>query len=431
MTTRLGRQGEDMTFKSRSQRWCSEHLSRILDAIIDYRGLSVPKSESGVPLITAKNVREGVLEFSVREFVEESVFDAWMNRGLPQSGDVIFTTEAPLGNVALYPQQGRFALGQRVVVLRPKQGVVDAGYLLQFFLSPIGKKRVDLFATGSTAKGISSKQLRKIVVDYPHFNEQQKISSALLEWDAAIEKTARLIAAKQKRNNLLSNRLLFGHARFRQRNIKTTRALHWFSAPSDWQVVEIGKVAREVSALNSSDDDLPVLSCTKYDGLVDSLKYFDKQVFSHDTSKYKIVRRGQFAYATNHIEEGSIGYQDHMPAGLVSPIYTVFQADAKMINDGYFYKLLKTEKLRQIFAANTNASVNRRGSLRWKEFARIHVPLPPLDEQRQISAVLDVAKREIAFLEDEIEALKTQKRGLMQKLLTGQWRLKDVEAEVV
>lgn len=131
---------------------------------------------------------------------------------------------------------------------------------------------------------------------------------------------------------------------------------------SSWSIVEIGQIASEVSAVNDSTDYIPVLSCTKYDGLVDSLQYFKKQVFSHDTSNYKLVRRGQFAYATNHIEEGSIGYQDLVSAGLVSPIYTVFQADASRVDDGYLYKVLKTEKLRQLFAANTNASVDRRGA---------------------------------------------------------------------
>lgn len=195
----------------------------------------------------------------------------------------------------------------------------------------------------------------------------------------------------------------------------------------DWSVVEIGQIAHEISETNSGNDYLPVLSCTKHDGLVDSLQYFDKQVFSHDTSKYKIARYGQFAYATNHIEEGSIGYQDFVPAGLVSPIYTVFQADPTKIDDGYLYKLLKTEKLRQLFAAKTNASVDRRGSLRWKEFARIHIPLPPLAEQQKINAILNVAKHEVSLLQTQVKTLKTQKRGLMQKLLTGQWRLSDVK----
>ena len=268
-------------------------------------------------------------------------------------------------------------------------------------------------------------------IEIPPLAEQQKIGRILALWTEAVEKTELLISSKLRRNEVLSNQLLFGHVRFGQRNIKTTRSLHWFSAPSDWQVVEIGKITREVSSLNGSDDRLPVLSCTKYDGLVDSLEYFDKQVFSHDTSKYKVVGRGQFAYATNHIEEGSIGYQDFVDAGLVSPIYTVFQSDAKRIDDGYFYKLLKTEKLRQIFSARTNSSVDRRGSLRWKDFARIYIPLPPFDEQREINAVLDDAKREIVLLQIEVKALKQQKRGLMQKLLTGQWRVKVAETEEV
>jgi len=262
-----------------------------------------------------------------------------------------------------------------------------------------------------------------MVLPVPPHEEQCRIAQLLGEWESAIEKIEQLIAAKLRRNEVLSSRLLFGHARFGAGNTQKIRALHWFSAPSDWQVVEIGKVACEVSALNSSDDGLPVLSCTKYDGLVDSLEYFDKQVFSHDTSKYKVVGRGQFAYATNHIEEGSIGYQDSVDAGLVSPIYTVFQSDAKKIDDGYFYKLLKTEKLRQIFSARTNSSVDRRGSLRWRDFAHIHIPLPSLDEQREINAVLDDARLEIVLLQAQVKALKTQKRGLMQKLLTGQWRV--------
>lgn len=291
------------------------------------------------------------------------------------------------------------------------------------------RKKLGEVATGSSQsmKNISQESVLQMELPVPPITEQQYMAKLLAMWESAIEKSERLIVAKTRRNEALSNRLLFGHARFRARNTKTIRSLHWFSAPSDWQVVEIGKVAREVSALNGGDSNLPVLSCTKYDGLVDSLTYFDKQIFSYDTSKYKVARHGQFAYATNHIEEGSIGYQHLVPAGLVSPIYTVFQTDSQKIDDGYFYKLLKTEKLRQIFAANTNASVARRGSLRWKEFARIHIPLPPLEEQREISAALNEAKREILLLQAEVAALKTQKRGLMQKLLTGQWRIKTQE----
>lgn len=316
------------------------------------------------------------------------------------------------------------AINQACAAIQLHQGV-DRDYVYQQLLFRYESIRA-LSNTGSQ-ENLNAGLIREVAFPLPEIHEQEAAARLLVEWDSAIEKAEQLIAAMLRRKEALSTRLLFGHVRFGERNTKSTRSLHWFSAPSDWQVVEIGKVACEVSALNGSDSGLPVLSCTKYDGLVDSLTYFDKQVFSHDTSKYKVVKHGQFAYATNHIEEGSIGYQNLAPAGLVSPIYTVFQADPKKIDDGYLYKLLKTEKLRQIFAANTNASVDRRGSLRWKEFARIHIPLPPLDEQRKISAVLDDAKQEISLLQAKAKALKTQKRGLMQKLLTGRWRMKPCE----
>jgi type I restriction enzyme S subunit len=349
-------------------------------------------------------------------------------------GDVLvaMTEQSPglLGATIKVPKSNTYLHNQRlglITIRRPDR--ITKGYAYHLFNAPHLRKEIAAAASGTKVKHTSPAKLCSLKASLPPLRAQELAASMLDTWDAAIEKTERLIAVKAHRNEVLSNQLLFGKVRLGQRDTRTTKALHWFSMPSDWHIVEIGQIASEVSVNNSSDDDLPVLSCTKYDGLVDSLKYFDKQVFSHDTSKYKIVRRGQFAYATNHIEEGSIGYQDFVPAGLVSPIYTVFQADARKIDDGYLYKLLKTEKLRQLFAANTNASVDQRGSLRWKEFARIHIPLPPLAEQQQISTILNVAKREVALLQSQAEALKTQKRGLMQKLLTGQWRIFSKEGE--
>ncbi|MCR4305231.1 MAG: restriction endonuclease subunit S [Gallionella sp.] len=397
-------------------------------------GLSLPADPRGhVPIVGMKDIQNGRVHIDPDVCVnlsEEDVQDY-----LISDGDILLNrTNSPdlVGKAGIYRGKGKAVFASYLVRLELDRDRVDPDYVIQILAGEVGQHRIKQLATRAVSQANLNPTTFKnhFYIPLPRLSEQVGIRNVLLAWDAAIEKTERQIAAKLRRNEALSNRLLFGHARFGMRNIETTRSLHWFSAPSDWQVVEIGKIAREVSALNGSDSDLPVLSCTKYDGLVDSLTYFDKQVFSYDTSKYKVVRHGQFAYATNHIEEGSIGYQNLVPAGLVSPIYTVFQADSQKIDDGYLYKLLKTEKLRQIFAANTNASVDRRGSLRWKEFAQIHIPLPPLEEQQEISAVLDDAKREISLLQTEIKALRTQKRGLMQKLLTGQWRVKAKEQAV-
>ena len=163
--------------------------------------------------------------------------------------------------------------------------------------------------------------------------------------------------------------------------------------------------------------------------MVESLSYFKKKVYSDDTSNYKVMRRGTFGFPSNHVEEGSIGYQDLCDAGIVSPIYCVF-ATSNEVDDGFLYKLLKTDRYRQIFAAATNASVDRRGSLRWKEFSRIPLPLPPLEEQRAISEAVDaVAATETAY-QTQLTALRQEKAALMQQLLTGKRRVKLPESEV-
>jgi type I restriction enzyme S subunit len=193
--------------------------------------------------------------------------------------------------------------------------------------------------------------------------------------------------------------------------------------PSDWQHVSLGEIVTEVGTRNRTSDKLPVLSSTKHHGLVLSEEYFGKKVYANDTSNYRVVERGEFAYATNHIEEGSIGYQNICDAGLVSPIYTVFKSK-NTIADSYLYRLLKSPLLIHLYQINTNASVDRRGSLRYKEFAKIKVWLPGEEEQSAIAQVLDTADHELRLLKQQRTALEKQKRGLMQQLLTGKVRVK-------
>jgi type I restriction enzyme, S subunit len=283
------------------------------------------------------------------------------------------------------------------------------------------------FSDKTGVPGVNRNDLHKIKVYLPSVSIQKKIVDILATWDQTIEKTERLIAVKEKWFLWLSGRYLFGSNGL---NTKTSKRTRWFSVPEHWEIVNIGSIAKEINVTNSSGENMPVLSCTKYDGLVDSLTYFDKQVFSIDTSNYKVVSRGQFAYATNHIEEGSIGYQNLYSKGLVSPIYTVFKT-APTIDDGYLYKVLKTETYKHIFRISTSASVDRRGSLRWNEFAKLPIPLPPAHEQQKISRDFDTVRKEIDLLKKQANTYRHQKRGLMQKLLTGKWHVKIDERDKV
>lgn len=220
-------------------------------------------------------------------------------------------------------------------------------------------------------------------------------------------------------------RLLTGKVRFPE-FVKSNdnRNTRFGDYPKDWAHKRIQDVAIQIKdKVGSETDGYTVMSCTKHDGLVSSLDYFDRQVFSKDISKYKVVKKGKFAYATNHIEEGSIGYNNWCKKGAISPMYTVFKTDNEKIDNDFLYAILKTEKYRRIFEIFTNGTVNRRGSLRWKDFKKIKVPVPGLEEQYAISTFLKAVDYEIDLLEKQLEKYQNQKKGLMQKLLTGKVRV--------
>lgn len=158
--------------------WPQHPLEAMLDNIIDYRGVPPPKAASGIPLLTAKNVRFGYLDFEPREFIAAKDYDSWMRRGLPSAGDIMFTTEAPLGNVAEFPDI-KAALGQRTLTLVPKARVLDAKFLKWLLLSKQAQNLIWSHATGSTAKGIKQRTFRKLKFGFPALDEQVRIAQLL------------------------------------------------------------------------------------------------------------------------------------------------------------------------------------------------------------------------------------------------------------
>ena len=292
---------------------------------------------------------------------------------------------------------------------------VDSQKYLPAFVAAIFQteaihKQAHLEGTGTNISNLSQQILSGIRLPSFTIHEQLEYLQRVGVWDSASDKSTALLALLEQRKQGLMQQLMTG-----RRRLKGFRG--------KWKTVSVGSFAANASNINKSGHALPVLSCTKYAGLVDSLSYFGKQIFSVNTNTYKLVARGQFAYATNHIEEGSIGYQSLYDAALISPMYTVFEVDAAAVDHGFLYKLLKTEAMRRVFESSTHGSVARRGSLRWPEFAKLKIAVPPLPEQTAIATLLDVASKEIELVSAEIAQLRTQKRALMQKLLSGAWRL--------
>lgn len=162
------------------------------------------------------------------------------------------------------------------------------------------------------------------------------------------------------------------------------------------KMVPLGEVIAPAGFKAGADTNHPVFSVTKHAGFVPSAEYFKKQVFSRELNGYKRVTQGDFAYATIHLDEGSIGIA---PAdGLISPMYTVFRPVETLVDSDYLLRFMKSPFAIAQYPRFGKGSVQRRKSISLDALCRLMVPLPPLDEQRRVAAILDhssglVAKR--------------------------------------
>jgi type I restriction enzyme S subunit len=311
------------------------------------------------------------------------------------------------------------------VCIRPETQT-DEGWLSYVLQFPDVRRLISERASGTSKsmRNISKPSFLSIPIPLPPLPEQIRIAAILSTWDRAIETLESLIAAKDRRKQALMQQLLTGRKRlpgFDQSDGLTKRD-RFERYPADWEALRLGQITTETGKRNSRGGEHPVLSCTKHHGLVLSEEYFGRRVHAEDTSNYRLVHRGEFAYATNHIEEGSIGYQDLCETGLVSPIYTVFKSNGR-VSPNYLFRVLKSPLFLHLYQVNTSASVDRRGSLRYKEFSQLPIWLPSRSEQDAITSVFDTTDRELTLHRQHLATLRTQKRGLMQKLLTGQVRV--------
>ena len=155
--------------------WEIAQLRRVVAKFVDYRGHTPEKVESGVPLITARNIKNGHIDFSLStEYMREDKYEDWMVRGWPKIGDVLITTEAPLGETAQVADT-RIALAQRIILLKVNISRMINEYLKYHFLSAFGQGELWSRATGSTAIGIRADRFKDSLVAVPPLEEQEEI----------------------------------------------------------------------------------------------------------------------------------------------------------------------------------------------------------------------------------------------------------------
>ena len=156
-----------------------------LEAIIDYRGKTPQKSESGIPTLSAKTVKNNYIDYSNCYYISQEEYNRFMVRGFPQKGDILLTTEAPLGMVAKLDRDD-IAIAQRLLTLRGRENVLDNDYLLYFLQSSTGQHLLKSHETGTTVTGIKQAVFRKLEISIPDIENQRKIATILSSLDRRI-----------------------------------------------------------------------------------------------------------------------------------------------------------------------------------------------------------------------------------------------------
>lgn len=246
---------------------------------------------------------------------------------------------------------------------------------------------------------------RYIVI--PSISEQNKIVNILKDWDLAIEKQQQLIEKKKEFKKGLMQRLLSGEVRFKE-------------FTDEWRTVKLGEIFKERK--ETGFNDLELLAITTANGVVRRTEVDVKDNSSEDKSKYKRILPGDIGYNTMRMWQGVSGLSKY--EGIVSPAYTILKP-VENIDSLYMSYLFKTPNVINLFYRYSQGLVSDTLNLKYENFKDIKVKISNnIEEQKKISEVLKTADKEIDLLEKELEALKLQKKGLMQRLLTGEVRVK-------
>ncbi|MGE5486119.1 MAG: restriction endonuclease subunit S [Ignavibacteriales bacterium] len=318
---------------------------------------------------------------------------------LCESGDILVTVKGS-GTGTVFRADGQYCISRQLMAIRPI--LSDPGFVYHVLVFNTHKYAR---AAAGLIPGIVRRDLLNTRILLPPREEQCAIAALLFTWDRAIEQTRRLMEARRLLKKGLMQRLLTGRQRLPGFHKK-------------WQWPRAEDMFRDHSCRDWAGETL--LSVTQEQGIVPRGSLDARVTMPHGAiDAFKLVEPGDFVISLRSFQGG---IELSNCRGIVSPAYTVLKPRGTIHNRffGHYFKS-------QAFIGRLSAVLTgiREGKqIRYVDFSATKIPNPPIDEQQAIADVLDAATKEVRLLERQIEMLRLQKQALMQKLLTGQIRVK-------
>ena len=326
-------------------------------------------------------------------------------------GDLIFALYgANSGDCAISQING--AINQAILCIRSSS-------VINPFLHPYLELQKDRYIAKYLQGGqgnLSGEIVCSYTIPVPPLEEQRKIAEILGVWDEAIEKQSRLIEKLELRKRGLMQRLLAGRMR-----------IHGFNTP--WQKIKLGEICKRVIRRNEENCQ-NVMTISAQRGFVSQTDFFNKSVASSILDNYYLVLKNEFCYNksySNGYPMGAIKRLKETEKAVVTTLYICFSvADSKRLNINFFEQYCEYGGLNRGLSKVANEGGRAHGLLNVtpSDFFGLKLLLPSNEEQKAIAEVLTTADDEIATHRKKLDALRLQKRGLMQQLLTGKTRVK-------
>lgn len=386
--------------------WKYENLASLLSRKATY-GIVQPGAHvpNGMPLIRSQDYSTSWCPASEIMRVAPEIEKPYA-RSRVSKGDLLITVVgANIGRIATVPDWLDGANISRSVARISVNGAIANPNYIRSFLQGGIRRLLHINSNGGAQPVLNLDDLREFEVPLPPLPEQQKIADVLGTWDAALEKLDALITANERLKKSLVQQLLSG-----QRRNPRFRA--------KWAHFHLKDVAAESNQRNGTQlNRARLYAVTKAEGMVP----MREQVQGATIDRCKIVECGWFAYNPMRINIGSIARWENASPVMVSPDYVVFRTDESRLLSDYLNHLRRSAHWSSFVGGAGNGSVRVR--IWFDDLGHLKLHLPPVAEQRAIADVLDTADTELRLLRSKRESVDEQKRGLMQKLLTGKVRV--------
>lgn len=406
--------------------WKRVPIKDVCESIIDCVNKTAPVVDYETPfkMIRTTNVRNGRVDTENVRYVTEDIYQQWVRRGKPQTGDIIFTREAPVGEVGILDNADGVFLGQRTMMYRANLNLSDNCYVFYSLLSVFCQKQIEDFSNGGTVAHMRVPDCGEILINLPPLPEQKKIAQILSTWDKAITTTQHLLANSQQQKKALMQQLLTGKKRLLDKNGERFKGGWELCFLRDVSLCITKGTTPSTNGFEFKENGIPFVKVEsiREDGSINRAKlaYIDEEC--HQAFKRSQLRPGDVLFSI----AGALGRVALVPVSLVTAntnqAVCLIRLKQDYLDQSFAYFILQSPKIRREIAAETAQAAQPNLSL--KNVGDFKIPVPTMEEQQKIAAVLSNADQEITTLQQKLEALKQEKQALMQQLLTGKRRVK-------